>query len=381
MVTMQVMRDMTLTVEEVDALTGPVMGRPKTATFRLADLVGLDTFLHVAANVREHAPDDESHDMFTPPAFLEQMLEKGLLGRKSGAGFYKKVKGGDGSTVLTLDLATLEYREKQKASFPELEALKSVDDPTERLAKLVSGNLRMPFLSVPTSASHDGIASPRASIRDGGNSLSLNASVPLGIVADTAMIVKAPYRLLASGCADVISNTTAILDWELADRLRGEFFSSSAANLAKYAAESIIDNAATFKPNLEDSVWIAIRPIIISGISMAVASSSRPTSGSEHMFSHVLDKIAPGKALHGEQCGVGSIMMMYLHGGDWERIREALRMIGAPTNAEELGVSSDQVIQALVNAHEIRKDRYTILGDRGLAPDAAERLARITKVI
>jgi glycerol-1-phosphate dehydrogenase [NAD(P)+] len=74
-------------------------------------------------------------------------------------------------------------------------------------------------------------------------------------------------------------------------------------------------------------------------------------------------------------------MMMYLHGGDWEKIREALRMIGAPTSAEELGVSSDQIIQALVNAHEIRKDRYTILGDRGLAPDAAERLARITKVI
>ena len=76
---MQVMRDMGLTVEEVDALTGPVVGRPKTATFRLADLVGLDTFLHVAANVREHAPDDESHDMFTPPAFLARMLEKGLL--------------------------------------------------------------------------------------------------------------------------------------------------------------------------------------------------------------------------------------------------------------------------------------------------------------
>ncbi|MCJ7489756.1 MAG: NAD(P)-dependent glycerol-1-phosphate dehydrogenase [Thermoplasmata archaeon] len=249
------------------------------------------------------------------------------------------------------------------------------------LAKLASGNMRMPFLSVPTSASHDGIASPRASIRDGGNSLSLNANVPLGIVADTALIVKAPYRLLASGCADVISNTTAILDWELAARLRSEFFSSSAANLAKYAAESIIENAAAIKPNLEDSVWVAIRPIIISGISMAVASSSRPTSGSEHMFSHVLDKTAPGKALHGEQCGVGSIMMMYLHGGDWERIREALRLIGAPTNAEELGVSPEQVIDALVHAHEIRKDRYSILGDRGLTPDAAERLAKITSVI
>jgi glycerol-1-phosphate dehydrogenase [NAD(P)+] len=249
------------------------------------------------------------------------------------------------------------------------------------LAKLASANLKIPFLSVPTSASHDGLASPRASIKDGGNSLSLNASVPMGVIADTSLIVKAPYRLLAAGCADVISNTTAILDWRLAERLRTEDFSSSAANLAQYAAESIIDNAAMIKPNLEESVWVAIRPIIISGISMAVAGSSRPTSGAEHMFSHILDKIAPGKALHGEQCGVGSIMMMYLHGGDWHRIHAALQMIGAPTTAKELGVSSEQLIEALVHAHEIRKDRYTILGDRGLAPDAAARLATVTKVI
>jgi len=249
------------------------------------------------------------------------------------------------------------------------------------LAKLASFNLGMPFLSVPTSASHDGIASPRASIKDGGNSLSLNASIPLGVIADTRIIFKAPYRLLASGCADVMSNTAAILDWQLADRLRSEFISSSAANLAKYAAESIIENAAAIKPNLEDSVWVAIRPIIISGISMAVAGSSRPTSGSEHMFSHVLDRIAPGKALHGEQCGVGTVMMMYLHGGDWQRIRDALQLIGAPTSAKELGVSKEQIIEALVHAHELRKDRYTILGDRGLTPDAAERLATITKVI
>ena len=249
------------------------------------------------------------------------------------------------------------------------------------LAKLASANLKMPFISVPTSASHDGLASPRASIKDGGNSLSLIASVPLGVIADTALIVKAPYRLLASGCADVISNTTAVLDWELAVRLRTEDFSSSAANLAKYAAESIIENAAGIKPNLEESVWVAIRPIIISGISMAVAGSSRPTSGSEHMFSHLLDKIAPGKALHGEQCGVGSIMMMYLHGGNWQRLRDALQMIGAPTSSKELGVSEEQLIEALVHAHEIRKDRYTVLGDRGLTPDAAVRLARITKVV
>ena len=142
MVTLQVMRELGLTVEDVDALTGSAMGRPKTATFRLADLVGLDTFLHVAANVHENAPDDESRDLFVAPEFLQRMVEKGLLGRKSGAGFYKKVKGADGDTILSLDLDTLEYREGRKASFPELEALKSVDDPAERLRKLVFGKGR-----------------------------------------------------------------------------------------------------------------------------------------------------------------------------------------------------------------------------------------------
>ena len=142
MVTLRVMREMGLTVEEVDALTGPAMGRPKTATFRLADLVGLDTFVHVAANVYDNAPDDESRDLFVPPAFLQKMVEKGLLGRKSGAGFYKKLKGADGKGVLTLDLDTLEYREGKKASFPELEALKPIEDPVERLKKLVFGKGR-----------------------------------------------------------------------------------------------------------------------------------------------------------------------------------------------------------------------------------------------
>lgn len=142
MVTLRVMEEMGLTVEEVDALTGPVVGRPKTATFQLADLVGLDTFLHVAENVRRRAPDDEAHDVFAAPEFLEKMVAKGLLGRKVGAGFYKKVKGEDGSTILTLDLESLEYREGKKASFPELEALRSIEDPAERLGKLVFGEGR-----------------------------------------------------------------------------------------------------------------------------------------------------------------------------------------------------------------------------------------------
>ena len=85
--------------------------------------------------------------------------------------------------------------------------------------------------------------------------------------------------------------------------------------------------------------------------------------------------------MHGEQCGVGSIMMVYLHGGDWEKIRDTLKKIGAPTTSEELGVSKRKIIEALVRAHKIRPERYTILGETGLTPKAAKRVAKITGVI
>jgi len=117
-----------------------------------------------------------------------------------------------------------------------------------------------------------------------------------------------------------------------------------------------------------------------SGMAMSIAHSSRPASGSEHLFAHALESIAPGKALHGEMVGVGTIMMMYLHGGDWKRIRDALRMIGAPITARELGVEEEDIIWALTHAHKMRK-RYTILGMRGLTKEAARKLAQITGVI
>jgi glycerol-1-phosphate dehydrogenase [NAD(P)+] len=249
------------------------------------------------------------------------------------------------------------------------------------ITKVVAARLKIPFLSLPTSAAHDGISSPRASLHGSGTVSSTEAAVPIGVIADTAVIVQAPFRLLASGCADVISNTTAILDWRLAVRLRSEEFSTTAATLSEYAAQEVIDHAEAIKPNLEESVWIAIRPILVAGIAMSVAGSSRPCSGSEHLFSHALDRISAHPGLHGEQCGVGAIMMMYLHGADWRRIKNALLTIGAPTTARELGVTNEEIVRALTMAHAIRPDRYTILGDNGLTRDAAERLATVTGVI
>ncbi len=141
MATIKVMGEMGLTIEEVDALTGPAIGRPKTATFQLADLVGLDTFLHVADNLHPLVPDDEARDVFLAPPVVRTMVEKGLLGRKSGGGFYKMVKQPE-KKLMTLDLETLEYRDQAKAKFAEIEAGKSIDDLAERLRTLAFGKGR-----------------------------------------------------------------------------------------------------------------------------------------------------------------------------------------------------------------------------------------------
>jgi 3-hydroxyacyl-CoA dehydrogenase len=126
-----------MTVEEVDACTGPAVGWPKSATFRTADLVGLDVLVHVVKNIYETAPNDESREMYRVPALVEEMVKRGWLGDKTGQGFYKKVKGEGEKEILTLDTRTIEYRPRQKAKFASLEAGKAIEDTRERLRALV----------------------------------------------------------------------------------------------------------------------------------------------------------------------------------------------------------------------------------------------------
>jgi glycerol-1-phosphate dehydrogenase [NAD(P)+] len=250
------------------------------------------------------------------------------------------------------------------------------------VAKCASFNVGIPFVSIPTAASHDGIVSSKASILGAeGKKESVNAHCPMAVIGDTKIIASAPHRLLVAGCADVISNATAVLDWDLAAKLRNEYYSTSAVSLSRMTAEMMIENAHMIRPGLEDSAWFVMKALVSSGMAMSIAGSSRPASGSEHMFSHALDMIAKKPALHGEQVGVGTIMMMYLHRGDWRGIRGALKTLGAPTSAAELEVAPEEVIEALMRAHEVRPERYTILGEHGLGQEAAMNLATVTKVI
>ncbi len=128
-------KEMDLTIEEVDKLTGPVIGRPKSATFRTVDVVGLDTLVHVANGLYENCPNDEAHDLFKLPDFISKMMENKWLGSKTKQGFYKKVD----KDILSLDLNTLEYRPNKKASFATLELTKTIDKPIDRFKVLVGG--------------------------------------------------------------------------------------------------------------------------------------------------------------------------------------------------------------------------------------------------
>src|SRR5690606_13508543 len=132
--------EMGLTVEEVDKLTGPVIGRPKSATFRTCDVVGLDTLVHVANGVKDNCPNDEANATFEIPSYINKMVENNWLGSKTKQGFYKKVKTDDGkSEIHALNLSTLEYAPSQKVKFATLEMTKTIDDLKERMKVLING--------------------------------------------------------------------------------------------------------------------------------------------------------------------------------------------------------------------------------------------------
>ncbi len=249
------------------------------------------------------------------------------------------------------------------------------------VAKLGSARQGVPFISIPTTASHDGIASCVVSLKGLNKPYSNMAQSPMAIVADTNVITQASHRFAASGCGDVVAKFTAVRDWELAHNARNEYYGEYAASLSLMSARLVAEHADIIQPGLEDGVRVLLEALISCGVAMSIAGSSRPCSGSEHLFSHALDLIAPKPAMHGEQCGVGTIMMAYLHGMDWKRIKETLEKVGAPTTAKELEIEPEHVVQALMQADAIRPERYTILEERGLNYDSAEKLARVTGVI
>jgi len=259
------------------------------------------------------------------------------------------------------------------------------------VAKLASSWLSLPFISVPTSAAHDGISSPfvnfllRHFVRLELGEAYVRAYAPNAIVADTAIIGNAPREMLAAGCGDLLAKITSVKDWQLAARTTGEAYSEYAASMALMGPRLVQEHAPVISTGSSEATRIVVKALIGSGVSMSIAGSSRPASGTEHLFSHALDLLSVREgfkaARHGEQCGVGSIVAAKLLGEDWEGIRETLVQVHAPTSAKQLGIDGGNVVKALVIAGSIRPDRYTILSEKKLSAAEAEKLAAETGVI
>ena len=247
------------------------------------------------------------------------------------------------------------------------------------IAKMIAFTLKKPFVSIPTSASHDGIASPFVSLRGGGKPYSIISTAPLGVFVDIAILKKAPRRLLASGCGDLMAKVTAVRDWELARDEVGEYFGTYAANLASMSAKIVIDNSKNFKKNPD--VRMIVEALISSGVASCIAGSSRPCSGAEHLFSHAVDHLKPGIGLHGEKCGIGAILIAKIQGQDWKKIIQMLKNVGAPTKAKEIGLEPEILAKALTIAQSLRPERYTVLSKVKMNEGKAKEIAKSTGVL
>jgi glycerol-1-phosphate dehydrogenase [NAD(P)+] len=249
------------------------------------------------------------------------------------------------------------------------------------VAKVSSFETGRFFISVPTVASHDGIASNLASLKGSDRPYSVAAGSPIAVVMDSKIIQESPYRFTAAGCGDMICKAVEVRDWRLAHRENNDYYGVYAGSLSLMSSQHVMERAEIIRQRTQEGIRTLLEALVSCGVAMSIAGSSRPTSGSSHLFSHALDQIAEKPALHGEQCGVGSIMMAKLHGLNWEAIKSSLITIGAPTNAQELGIPDKTIIKALRLARSIRPGRYTILNKIKMDEKLAIELAESTGVI
>jgi glycerol-1-phosphate dehydrogenase [NAD(P)+] len=253
---------------------------------------------------------------------------------------------------------------------------KSVD-----VGKMIAYSIKKPFISIPTSASHDGISSPFVSLKGSNKPHSIKVNTPIGILADIKLISEAPTRLLSSGCGDLIGKLTAVKDWELARDDNNEYFGAYSAHLAKLSADIIMHKSKELLLN-EYGVRTIIEALISAGVAAGIAGSSRPCSGSEHLFSHALEYITDGNCgLHGERVGLGTIIMSKLYGMDSEGIIDVLENVKAPVKANQINLTDKDVVQSLLIAQDLRPERYTILSKTKLDKKSAYELAKSSKVI
>ncbi len=245
------------------------------------------------------------------------------------------------------------------------------------VAKYAASLSGLPLVAVATNLAHDGIASPVSSLDDdAGRKSSVGVQMPMAVVVDLDYVRRSEPAMRRSGIGDAISNLSAIADWRLAGRERGEEVDGVAVTFAHVAATSLVHREDGID---DDAFLIALaEALVLSGLAMATAGSSRPCSGGDHEILHAIDHLFPGTAHHGELAGAASLFTSFLRGDDGlaRGIDACLRRHELPRLPADLGLTDDQFAQAVAYAPNTRPDRFTILEHLGLDEAAArERVA------
>lgn len=246
------------------------------------------------------------------------------------------------------------------------------------VAKLAAGRAGLTVVTVPTQLSHDGICSPVAVVpNDAGRPESIGAVAPRAVFVSVPTLRGAPPASAAAGLGDLLANPLALRDWALAvergidepDERAWDMSAESFALIEPFLDRDPAANAAdpAFLRTLADA-------LVLSGMAMIQAGSSRPASGGEHEISHAIDELYGGRALHGAQVAFGCIFSVHLYGEDHALFRERLRRLGLPQHPADLGLSREDAVRILMHAPETRPGRYTVVEAAGLDEAGARRI-------
>jgi glycerol-1-phosphate dehydrogenase [NAD(P)+] len=240
----------------------------------------------------------------------------------------------------------------------------------------------IPMVAVATNLAHDGIASPISSLEHESGKSSYGVVLPVAVVVDLDRVRCAPDPMGRAGIGDAVANLSAVADWELSAVDTGEQVDGLAAAMSRSAAQAVLHQPGQARS--DEFLTVLAEALILSGMAMSIAGSSRPTSGGDHEIIHAIDQLYPGTASHGELAGVGALFCAYLRGDEHqaELVSGCLSRHGLPRTPADIGLSHAEFVKAVAFAPGTRPGRYTILERLALSePDIADRVEDYARAI
>lgn len=232
---------------------------------------------------------------------------------------------------------------------------------------------KRPYLSIPTTASNDGLASPIAVLkREDDKPKSLGAAVPSMVLIDTEVIANGPIQNIKAGIGDTISNYMALKDWKLAVKRGKDEMDGYAYLMSQNSLDALMKTQ--YDSICPEFIEVLVNSLVLSGIAMDFAKSSRPVSGSEHLFSHALDYYSEQKNLHGIQVALGTVAVLKLIGESYDKVLSYLRRFDVDINPEHLGIDEDTFVKCMQKATSMRNNRYTYLNETNLDTEILKKL-------